>query len=208
MNKFLYKIRTPKNQLRHVKLTCKHEDQWPPAEMYLDDNPERLRQQERITELVYESIKVWRDKCGKKEMDEKCTECELSSAKVKVRTPGKGRYQEKQVSFAEFNKTSRTDMHLIYEIGVLEDEEEDKSLLDYTGVDKSLLDSDVTGVTIVEVTSSKVEDLEKEEKVPEPVFEETPSKVEDPEKEEKVPEPVAEEDEDEDNDLSSILEDL
>ncbi len=124
MNRHLYKVLTPKGELRHVSLMCKHEEQWPPAFIYLDDNIEILRQREQVTELDYEAIKVWKAQCGKKNMDDNCAECDLCEARVRVRTPRTGRYQEKNISFAAFSKTSRTDMHLLFEPGVLTEEQE------------------------------------------------------------------------------------
>lgn len=68
-----------------VKLLCKHREQWPPAEAYLPDSPERLRAKEIITETGYQSLQVWERECGKK------------------------------IEFAAFMQTSRQDVFLKFE---------------------------------------------------------------------------------------------
>lgn len=98
-----------------VKLLCKHREQWPPAEAYLPDSPERLRQKEIITETGYQSLQVWERECGKKRMDDGCSDCPHARVNARVKARGTGRITPKEIEFAAFMKTSRQDVFLKFE---------------------------------------------------------------------------------------------
>lgn len=115
MDTYLYTIRKKDQEPRVVKLSCQHQDTWPPSSAYLGDNPERLRQKKVIDEHTYEAHKVWTKVCGKKQMDEKCATCDLARAQGRVITRGTGRIRVKPIEFAAFMRTARTDIQLVFE---------------------------------------------------------------------------------------------
>lgn len=98
-----------------VKLLCKHREQWPPAEAYLPDSPERLRAKEIITETGYQSLQVWERECGKKKMDDACSTCPHARTMARVKARGTGRITPKEIEFAAFMQTSRQDVFLKFE---------------------------------------------------------------------------------------------
>ena len=77
MDTHLYTIRKKDQEPRVVKISCKHEDAWPPSSALLGGSPERLRQKKVIDDSVYEAHKVWTKQCNKMRMDEKCSTCQL-----------------------------------------------------------------------------------------------------------------------------------
>jgi hypothetical protein len=115
MNTHLYTIRKKGDEGQVVKLSCHHADSWPPSSALLGGSPERLRQKKVITEATYEAHKVWMRKCGKTKMDDGCANCDLARAKARVITRGTGRIRYKDIEFAAFMKTARTDIQLVFE---------------------------------------------------------------------------------------------
>lgn len=113
MKDYVYRIDEPDPKL--VKLRCKHAKEWPPAEDFLDGHPERLRRDGVIDDHVYEANKVWRRECGKRQIDNKCSDCPHSRVKVRVKSRGRGRIRTVEVGFVDFMKQKRADAELILE---------------------------------------------------------------------------------------------